>query len=80
MARVSIRIGWGRSSAGGVALAALNVLLAAGLYAADHAGVALIVVGFAILCASFAFVHPHRVLETDEDDDPRAKVGDLIDD
>jgi Kef-type K+ transport system membrane component KefB len=80
MARVSTRIGWGKSSAGGVALAVFNLLLAAGLYSADHAAVALVVVGFAILSASFAFVHPHRVLETDEDDDPRLKVGDLIDD
>lgn len=80
MARVSTRIGWGKSSAGGVALAVFNLLLAAGLYSANHATVALVVIGFAILSASFAFVHPHRVLETDEDDDPRLKVGDLIDD
>jgi hypothetical protein len=80
MARVSTRIGWGKSSAGGVTLAVFILVLAAGLYSADHAGAALVVAGFAILSAYFAFVHPHRVLETDEDDDPRVKVGDVLDD
>lgn len=80
MAVVSTRIGWGRSSAGGVALALFNGVLAAGLYSADHPLAALVAVGFAILSLYFAFVHSHRVLETDEDDDPGVKVGDLIDD
>jgi uncharacterized membrane protein YciS (DUF1049 family) len=80
VAVVSTRIGWGRSSAGGVALALFNCVLAAGLYSANHPLAALVVVGFALLSVYFAFVHSHRVLETDEDDDPALKVGDLLDD
>jgi len=80
MARVNTRIGWSQSSAGGIALAVFGGLLAAGLYASAYMGAALIVLGFALLSALFAFVHPHRVLDTDEDDDPRVKVGDVLDD
>jgi hypothetical protein len=80
MATVSSRIGWGKSSAGCLALAAFNLLLAVLLYLNDYRGVSMMLVGVAVLSAYFAFVHPHRVLELDEDDDPRRKVGDLVDD
>lgn len=80
MARVSHRIGWGRSSAVAFAVTAFNVLLAAGLYSAGYPVVALIAIGFAAMSTLFGLIHPHRILELDEDDDPRRRVGDLVDD
>jgi hypothetical protein len=80
MARVSTRIGWGRSSAGFLAVAAFNLLLAAALYRFDYQGLSWMVLGLAALATFFALFHSHRVLETDSDDDPQLKVGDLIDD
>jgi hypothetical protein len=80
MARVSTRVGWGRGSAGSLAWAAFNMLLAVGLWLGDYQGPSLVVLGFVAVLIFFAFVHPGRVLELDEDDDPRRKVGDLADD
>jgi hypothetical protein len=77
---VSTRIGWGKSSAQDLLLAAFNALLAVGLGLSDHWGASLMVLGFVALLLFFAFVHPHRVLETDDDDDPRLRVGDIVDD
>jgi hypothetical protein len=80
MATVSTRIGWGKSSAGSLALAGFNAVLAGTLYFNDYRATSLVFIAMAVLAASFAFVHPHRILELDEDDDPRRRVGDLVDD
>jgi hypothetical protein len=80
MARVSARFGWGRFSPVGFALGAFFVALAAGLYVGEYPGLALMMLGFAALTTFFALVHPDTVLATDDDDDPRLKVGDRVDD
>jgi hypothetical protein len=80
MARVSTRVGWGRSSATGLAVAVFNVFLAVILWRSGYAGASLLFVGFASLSTFFALVHPHRVLELDDDDGSYRKVGDLVDD
>ena len=80
MARVSTRIGWGRGTWRGLALAAFNVLLAVVLWQSGYWGLSLLLLTFAALSTFFAFVHPHRVLELDDDDGTYRKVGDLVDD
>jgi hypothetical protein len=79
MARVSTRIGWGWGSVGGIALAAFNMLLAVVVWN-DYWGLSLLFLCFVALSTFFAFVHPHRVLELDDDDGSYRKVGDLHDD
>lgn len=56
------------------------MLLAAGLSFNGYSGTSWMVLGFAALSTFFAFFHSDRVLETDSDDDPQLKVGDLLDD
>lgn len=79
MVRVGFRIGWGRGSAGRLALAFLNLLLAAFLFSQDLWAAPLIVLSFAAVATVFALVHADRVLETDEEH-PQLKVGDIMDD
>lgn len=80
MARVSTRVGWGRGSGTGFAMAALNGLLALVLFLNDEPRLGFVLLGFVALATFFALVHPHRIIALDDDDDPSRKVGDLVDD
>lgn len=81
MARVSIRVGVGRSTPWALAGAVLAGAVAAVVWHAALPGfLALVCLGFAALAVFFAFVHPHSVVALDEDDDPSRRVGDRVDD
>jgi hypothetical protein len=80
MARVSVRIGWGKSSRTLSGVALINLALGLLLQREGYFGLGILLGAFATLSLFFALVHPHRVLELDDDDPPDRKVGDIIDD
>lgn len=79
MARVSTRIGWSRHSAFMLVIVVLHGLMAGGLWIAHYRGLPLLFAVLAAVPLFFAFVHPGRVLETDDDDGPEVRVGDEAD-
>jgi hypothetical protein len=80
MARVSVRIGWGKKSLTLSILTAVHFAMGVFLGRAGFPELRYVLGASAALCFFFAIVHPHRVLELDDDDPPDRKVGDIIDD
>lgn len=79
MSRASARLGWGPGSWRALAGAAFSTLMAIAFWTVQYLDLAWLFSCVAAIAAFLAFVHPHRILELDEDDGPQEKVGMTID-